>query len=283
VRRAVRARRELRRADARQLGQRREEPLSSTLTSMSNPAAVAPATAQWCLFLDVDGTLLDIAPTPDAVRVEDSLKELLTVTRDALGGALALVSGRSIATLDALFAPHIWPAAGLHGIERRDAMGCVHFAAPDAPSLDLARDALAALAAATPGVLLEDKGRTLALHYRAVPEREAELSREVRAVAGRLGDQYHVLEGNRVLELKPAAATKADAIRAFMREVPFTCRWPIFIGDDLTDLDGFAAVERAGGMSVAVGDRVQAQVRVASPRDVRMLLADLAEGRVAGA
>ncbi len=231
----------------------------------------------------MDGTLLDIAPTPDAVRVEDSLKELLAVTRDALRGALALVSGRTIATLDALFAPHTWPAAGLHGIERRDAMGSVHLAAPDAPSLDFARQALAVLAAATPGVLLEDKGRTLALHYRAVPERAAELRREVRAVAGRLGDQYHVLEGNRVLELKPAAATKADAIRAFMGEAPFAGRWPIFIGDDLTDLDGFAAVERAGGMSVAVGDRVQAQVRVASPRDVRMLLADLAEGRMAGA
>lgn len=279
----MRVRHELRRADARQLGQRREEPLSPTATFASHPAPAAPATTQWCLFLDVDGTLLDIAPTPDAVCVEDSLKELLAVTSDALGGALALVSGRSIATLDALFAPHTWPAAGLHGIERRDAMGSVHVTAPDAPSLDRARDALSALAAATPGVLLEDKGRTLALHYRAVPEREGELRREVRAVAARLGDQYHVLEGNRVLELKPAAATKADAIRAFMGEVPFAGRWPIFIGDDLTDLDGFAAVEQAGGMSVAVGDRVQAQIRVASPRDVRMLLADLAEGRVAGA
>jgi trehalose 6-phosphate phosphatase len=254
--------------------------------SHSDPAPPEPATAPWCLFLDVDGTLLDIAPTPDAVRVEDSLKELLAATSDALRGALALVSGRSIATLDALFAPHTWPAAGLHGIERRDATGSIHFAAPDspdAPALDLAREALAAVVAAAPGALLEDKGRTLALHYRAIPEREAELRRAVRAVADRLGDHYHVLEGNRVLELKPAAATKADAIRAFMGEVPFAGRRPIFVGDDLTDLDGFAAVERAGGISVAVGDRVQAQVRVASPRDVRMLLADLAEGRVSGA
>jgi trehalose 6-phosphate phosphatase len=281
----VRARHELRSADARQLGQRREETLSPTATSISHPVAAPPgtATAPWCLFLDVDGTLLDIAPTPDAVRVEDSLKELLAATSDALRGALALVSGRSIATLDALFAPHRWPAAGLHGIERRDATGSVHLAAPDAPALDVARAALAAVVAAAPGALLEDKGRTLALHYRAIPEREVELRRAVRAVADRLGDQYHVLEGNRVLELKPAAATKADAIRAFMVETPFAGRRPIFVGDDLTDLDGFAAVERAGGMSVAVGDRVQAQVRVASPRDVRMLLADLAEGRVSGA
>jgi trehalose 6-phosphate phosphatase len=281
----MRARHELRSADARQLGQRREETLSPTATSMSHPVPTPPdpATAPWCLFLDVDGTLLDIAPTPDAVRVEDSLKALLAATSDALRGALALVSGRSIATLDALFAPHTWPAAGLHGIERRDATGSVHLAAPDAPALDVAREALAAVVAAAPGALLEDKGRTLALHYRAIPEREAELRRAVRAVADRLGDQYHVLEGNRVLELKPAAATKADAIRAFMGEIPFAGRRPIFVGDDLTDLDGFAAVERAGGMSVAVGDRVQAQVRVASPRDVRMLLADLAEGRVSGA
>jgi len=281
----MRVRHELRSADARRLGRRREETLSPTATSMSHPvpAPPDPATAPWCLFLDVDGTLLDIAPTPDAVRVEDSLKELLAATSDALRGALALVSGRSIATLDALFAPHRWPAAGLHGIERRDATGSVHLAAPDASALGVAREALAAVVALAPGALLEDKGRTLALHYRAIPEREAELRRAVRAVADRLGDRYHVLEGNRVLELKPAAATKADAIRAFMGEMPFAGRRPIFVGDDLTDLDGFAAVERAGGLSVAVGDRVQAQVRVASPRDVRMLLADLAEGRVSGA
>lgn len=241
--------------------------------------APAPQT-HWCLFLDVDGTLLEIAPTPDAVRVEEALKQLLRRVRDALHGAVALVSGRSLEQLDHLFAPERWPAAGLHGLERRGADECVRYAGPGAPALVDARVALTNLASRAPGTLLEDKGRSLALHYRAVPGLEPALRREVRRITARLGDDYHLLEGDRVFEVKPCAATKADAIRAFLAEPPFAGRRPIFIGDDITDLDGFAAVERAGGMSVAVGDRVQALARVASPRDVRALLADLAELRV---
>lgn len=258
-----------------------EEPLSS-IADISNIAPVArpdPAQTPWCLFLDVDGTLLEIAPTPDAVRVEDSLRHLLQGVRKALDDAVALVSGRPLSELDELFAPQHWPAAGLHGLERRDAAGHVHTCGPGANRLDEARREFAALAARTPGVLFEDKGRSLALHYRAAPDQEAPLRRAVQAIAKDLGPEYHLLEGNRVFELKPAAATKAHAILAFMREPPFAGRRPIFVGDDVTDLDGFAAVERAGGLSVAVGDRVQAQVRVASPRDVRAFLADLADRR----
>jgi trehalose 6-phosphate phosphatase len=234
-----------------------------------------------CLFLDVDGTLLDIAPTPDAVVVDAALPALLQQVRDALGGALALVSGRSLEQLDALFAPYSWPAAGLHGLERRDERGQVHRAGDDGPVLDEARLALADVVARAPGALLEDKGRSLAIHYRAAPALEHVLRRELRAIAARLGADFHVLEGRRVLELKPVAATKARAIEEFLAEAPFAGRLPIFIGDDVTDLDGFAAVEAAGGVSIAVGDRVEAMMRVASPRDVRVLLADLAERRVA--
>ena len=228
----------------------------------------------------MDGTLLEIAPTPDAVRVEDSLKDLLARVRTALDGAVALVSGRPLEQLDALFAPEHWPAAGLHGLERRGADERIQFAGPEAASLDHARHAFSEIAQRWPGTLIEDKGRSLALHYRAVPGLEPLLRREVREVAARLGSEYHLLEGNRVFEVKPVAATKADAIRAFLAEPPFAGRRPMFIGDDITDLDGFAAVERAGGISVAVGDRVQALSRVASPRDVRALLADLAERKV---
>ena len=238
------------------------------------------ARTHWCLFLDVDGTLLEIAPTPDAVQVEDSLKSLLLRVRDALDGAVALVSGRPLEQLDALFAPERWPAAGLHGLERRGADRRIRVAAPPAATLAHARVALADLARRSPGTLIEDKGRSLAIHYRAVPALEPWLRREVKQIAARLGDDFHVLEGNRVLEVKPSAATKADAIRAFLAEPPFAGRRPMFVGDDITDLDGFAAVERAGGISVAVGDRVEALSRVASPRDVRALLADLAELRV---
>jgi trehalose 6-phosphate phosphatase len=233
----------------------------------------------WCLFLDVDGTLLEIAPTPDAVRVDDHLTQLLADVTHALDGAVALVSGRAIAALDQLFSPRRWPAAGLHGLERRDAGGQLHRHAPARQRLDRARLAMLYLAARTPGILLEDKGLAIAVHYRAAPEIEPTLRRALSEVAAELAPDYHLFEGKQVFELKPAAATKADAVRAFMNEAPFAGRRPIYVGDDVTDLDGFAAVERVGGLSVAVGDRVQAQVRVASPRDVRALLADLSERR----
>lgn len=239
-----------------------------------------PTSHRWCLFLDVDGTLLDIAATPDRVRVDPALNELLRATSDSLAGAVALISGRSLAQLDALFAPARWTAAGQHGLERRDASGHVHRARLDDSALAAARLAMAAAAAEAPGALLEDKGLALALHYRLAPAFEQQLRRQVSTIARQLGGAFHVQEGRRVLELKPASATKADAIRAFLTETPFAGRRPMFIGDDLTDLDGFAAVERAGGLSVAVGDHVNAMRRVASPRDVRALLADLAEGTV---
>jgi len=261
-------------------------PPEFTLSSTAHPIIagldrLAPRTsANWCLFLDVDGTLLDIAPTPDAVVVDPSLAGLLQRVQDALGGAIALVSGRSLEQLDALFAPNAWPAAGLHGLERRAADGRMHQSGPANPALDAARRSLADVVARAPGALLEDKGRSLALHYRAAPALEHVLRREIRAIAARLGSDFHVLEGRRVLEIKPVAASKARAIEAFLAEIPFAGRRPMFIGDDVTDLDGFAAVEAAGGVSIAVGDRVEAMERVASPRDVRALLADLAEQRV---
>lgn len=248
-------------------------------SSHPEPQPLILARERWCLFLDVDGTLIDIAPTPDAARVAPGLPTLLMDACRALGGALALVSGRPIATLDLLFAPRRWAAAGLHGLERRDATGCLHGAAVAHPGLCEVRDLLVAAVADAPGALLEDKGVTLAVHYRAVPAREPQLRRAVHAAAAQLGAAFHVLEGDHVLEIKPAAANKADAIRAFLAEPPFAGRRPIFVGDDVTDLDGFAVVEGAGGLSVAVGDRVEAQRRVASPRDVHALLADLAEGR----
>jgi trehalose 6-phosphate phosphatase len=240
----------------------------------------APAVDAWCLFLDVDGTLLEIAAAPDQVVVEDSLRALLLDVRRALDGAVALVSGRTLASLDQLFEPDRWPAAGLHGIERRDVGGRVQRCGPDGARLDGARRRLAALAARSPGVLLEDKGRSLALHFRQAPQFEQAVRRAVEHAAADLGPDYRVLRGRQVFELKPAIATKADAVRAFLAEPPFAGRRPIYVGDDVTDLDGFAAVERAGGLSVAVGDQVQAQMRVASPRDVRALLADVAERRV---
>lgn len=232
----------------------------------------------WCLFLDVDGTLLELAPTPDGVRVEPSLRELLSRVNRRLGGAVALISGRTIDDLDRLFEPQRWPAAGVHGLERRDATGRRHVAHEvDSAAVASARERLRDLAARLPGTLVEDKGLAVALHYRQTPHFEHELRRESRAIARAIGADFRLLEGRMVLELRPAGATKVDAIRAFLAEPPFVGRRAIFMGDDITDQDGLAEVERIGGLSVAVGDRVQGMVRAGGPRDVHVFLEELAE------
>jgi len=223
-----------------------------------------------CLFLDVDGTLIEFGPTPDAVHVDAALMQLLHRASVACDGAVALISGRSVAQLDTLFAPRRWPAAGLHGVERRDAFGHVHLHREEhlPPAL---LDALRALERRHPGVRLEDKGRAAALHFRGAGELGAELEQELRQLAVRHGE-LDVQPGSYVLELKPAGITKAHAIEDFLREPPFSGRVPLFAGDDLTDLHGFEAVEGAGGVSIAVGPRVKAMVDVPSPMELRALL-----------
>ena len=227
---------------------------------------------QLCLFLDVDGTLLDIAASPQSVHVDDRLRDLLLRLRVALGGAVALVSGRSLATVDELFALHGWPAAGLHGGERRDASGQTHILAADTARLEPVRAALRHLVDETPGAVLEDKRLALAVHYRSAPEFEWKLRRIVRQCAMQLAPEYHVLDGKCVIEIKPVAASKGRAVRAFLQEPPFVGRLPVFFGDDMTDIDGFACVEEAGGVSIAVGHDLPAMLHLASPREVHALL-----------
>jgi trehalose 6-phosphate phosphatase len=186
---------------------------------------------------------------------------------------VALISGRPLATVDELFALYTWPAAGLHGGERRDAAGQIHIRAADSGRLEPVRAALRRLVASTPGALLEDKEQALAVHYRAAPEFEWKLRRIVRQCALPLAPEYQVLDGKCVVEIKPAAASKGQAIGAFLQEPPFVGRLPVFFGDDITDIDGFTCVEEAGGVSVAVGDDLPAMLHLASPREVRALLA----------
>ncbi|MDP9084502.1 MAG: trehalose-phosphatase [Pseudomonadota bacterium] len=217
---------------------------------------------EWCLFLDVDGTLIELTDSPSETFAGPALKTLLVHVAERLGGALALVSGRSISSLDSLFAPLRLPAAGLHGVERRKATGVMQGASFTDSQLDRARVALQALLSAHPGTSLEDKGRTLAVHFRMAPQFEASLRESMIAISQPLGSNYHIQEGNKVLEIKPRGFTKATAIKAFMSEPPFSGRTPVFVGDDLTDQDGFHFVEERGGISVAVGDRVQGQYGV---------------------
>jgi trehalose 6-phosphate phosphatase len=224
---------------------------------------------QWCVFLDVDGTLIEFTDSPLETRADPGLKALLSNVAERLGGALALVSGRSIEYLDGLFAPLRLPAAGLHGVERRKASGVMHGASFVDTQLDPARAVLKALAIAHPGTLLEDKGRTIAVHFRMAPRSEPAVLETVRAIAAQLGSNYHIQGGNMMLELKPRGFTKASAIKAFMHEPPFSGRKPVFVGDDLTDQDGFRTVEDQGGISIAVGDRVHGQFRLENPKAVR--------------
>jgi trehalose 6-phosphate phosphatase len=209
-------------------------------------------TPDWALFLDVDGTLLPLAETPDAVEVSTRLRAVLRDLVPALGGAVALVSGRPVAGLDRLFDPLRLPTAGLHGLERRDATGRMHKIAADA-DLDDLREPMRAFAAAHPGVLLEDKGPALVLHYRRTPAAGAAARRLVTGLAKKAPGGLRVLDGKMMIEVASPLANKGQAIAAFMDEAPFVGRRPVFVGDDVTDEDGFDAVNKLGGHAIRVG------------------------------
>ena len=206
------------------------------------------------LFLDIDGTLLRIADTPDAVTVQPRTMLLLQKLRPLLDGALALISGRTIAGIDRLFVPLRLPVAGQHGVERRDALGRVHRAAVDAARLRQAGRAIRDFATRHRGLVFEDKGYSIALHYRRAPALSDAAHEVVLAAAGQLGGTFETQQGKMVIELKPAGADKGMAIEEFMREAPFAGRVPVFIGDDVTDEQGFRAVNQFGGHSVKVGE-----------------------------
>ncbi len=234
------------------------------------PAAIAalppppPLTDDVALFLDVDGSLLSFAPRPDAVHVPPALVTRLLELQTRLQGALALISGRSVATLDALFAPAVFSAGGLHGVElRRAGQAPGHTEAP--PALLRARDAALQLVETLPGALVEDKGLAIGLHWRMAPEaRKAETGALLHAFAtGALSGLpgYQLQPGDHVIELRPRHADKGTAILALLDTPPFAGRRPVFAGDDLTDEPGFAAVDAHGGVSVLVGDRAGSVAR----------------------
>jgi trehalose 6-phosphate phosphatase len=231
----------------------------------------------WCLFLDVDGTLLELADSPGGVAVDAALPPLLARLRDAARGAVALVSGRTIENLDRLLDTRGMPVAGLHGCERRDARGVLHVAPVAREQLVELRAGLQRLVARHPGLLLEDKGAGVALHFLKARQLEHELRAEVSLLAAPLVPQFAILDGHAVIEVKPAAHTKGSAVDAYLEEAPFKGRVPIFIGDDTTDYDGFAAVRRHGGLAIAVGSRVKSEWWLPGPAAVRSWLDQLAE------
>jgi trehalose 6-phosphate phosphatase len=236
--------------------------------------ALAPPDSS-AYFFDVDGTLLELRRRPEEVVADEHLRGLLTRLRTAAGGAVALVSGRSIADLDRIFDPLTLPAAGLHGADIRFPDGSRRAARADL--MDEVRPLVASFAASHDGIWLEDKGATLAIHFRERPE----LAGEVLAFLSQFqqGRDLAVQEGKMVVELKSAAHDKGTAIKTLLAQKPFKGRCPLFVGDDLTDEHGFAEVQRAGGIAVRIGVPdvpTEARLHMPHPAYLRERLRELA-------
>ncbi|MFG1396472.1 trehalose-phosphatase [Roseixanthobacter pseudopolyaromaticivorans] len=240
-----------------------------TLASRLDPTRCA-------FFLDVDGTLIDIAPHPDAVMVPASLLHDLSTLQTRAEGALALVSGRAIENLDRLFSPLRLPASGIHGAESRGRAGeGIHTSVLPLPQ-DV-RDALALIADDLDGVMAEDKGASVAMHYRSVPSIGPVLEGLLHTLVDRTLGRLVILPGRLVFEVKHAGHDKGLAIRKFMELPEFVGRTPVFLGDDVTDQAGFAAVSALGGIAISVGRRFPGVHAVLpEPAGVRALIATLA-------
>jgi trehalose 6-phosphate phosphatase len=230
---------------------------------MQTPPRLTPDAA---LFLDFDGTLVAIAETPEAIKVPTALVALLGDLHELLGGALAVVSGRQIDAIDRFLAPLRLPAAGEHGVQRRDAEGQMQ--EQRAPDLTLVLNAANELARVYEGLLVERKHAAIALHYRLAPQLEA-VCRDAMARVIDGQPQLELMHGKFVFEVKPAGINKGVAIDAFMREAPFAGRMPVFAGDDTTDESGFAIVQPRGGVAIKVGSGPSLALhRLDSPRAV---------------
>jgi trehalose 6-phosphate phosphatase len=210
------------------------------------------------LFLDFDGTMVDIAPQPHAVHVPKPLLALLPLLDRYLGGAVAVISGRPIDQIDAFLQPLRLPVAGVHGAERRGADGRLHLL--NTHPLDHVEEAARSLSAQHDGLLVESKRGSLALHYRMAPHLEELCVRTMQdAVAESPG--IALLRGKMVVEAKPGGASKGRAIEDFLGEAPFAGRVPLFIGDDVTDEVGFSTVQRLGGLGIKIGEGTSAAWR----------------------
>ena len=225
------------------------------------------------LFLDFDGTLVELAERPEQVRLDPAVLATLGRLQQCLGGRLALVSGRPIVQLDAMLAPLRLPLAGVHGLERRSADGSLHRHTP--PDLGSVRDAAAQLAGQHPGLWVEEKFGALAVHYRQAPALgplvDAAMAEAVQRCPGTT-----LLKGKMVAEIKPAGVDKGSAVCAFLGEAPFAGHSAVFAGDDVTDEAGFAMVQALGGAGIKVGPGpTAARYRITSPADLHRMLAAL--------
>ncbi len=208
---------------------------------------------QSAILLDIDGTILDIAPSPRQVWVPADLRGTLTRLVDRTGGAVALVSGRTINDIDLIFSPLQFAAVGVHGAEMR-LSGDADVQERIAPLSKGLKRRLATVAELGPGILVEDKGYSLALHYRLAPEKGPAILEAIAKICASVPEErVEILPGKLIVDIKPAAINKGDAVRELMQHPPFAGRRPIFIGDDTTDLPVFGIIPRFGGQAYSVG------------------------------
>ena len=210
------------------------------------------------LFLDLDGTLAAIAARPEDVGPDPKRSVLLRDLGRRLDGRLAVISGRTIAEVDRILDGAVVSVAGVHGLERRWPDGRLERPDPD-PGLKAAWDELAPLVRRFPALLIEDKGLALGVHYRAAPEAEQAVRDTTHLIAAQTG--LVIQTGDKVVELRGLGPRKGDAVGAFMRIAPFAGARPVFVGDDLTDEDGFSAAFALGGEGVLVGPQRQTAAR----------------------
>jgi trehalose 6-phosphate phosphatase len=241
------------------------------------PASLIPHLNETAVLLDIDGTLLDLMPTPREVWVPPGLAKTLNRLLVKTNGALALVSGRSINDIDLIFAPDVFPAVGGHGAEMRIDLDNESVAAHAPPMDKELKRRLAAIAKLSPGILLEDKGYSLALHYRLAPHAEKAIYAAVSLIRADLPNApIEVLPGKCVCEIKHSGFTKASGVRELMTREPFKGRRPFFIGDDVTDETVFAIMPDMDGLAFSVGRRAKGVAgHFDAPSDVREFLTHL--------
>jgi trehalose 6-phosphate phosphatase len=208
---------------------------------------------EWAYFLDIDGTLIELAPSPDEIHVDEQLAHLIERLHAWTGGAVALITGRSIADVDGIFPLKGMAIAGQHGVELRTPDGRLSVHEAPLEGLQAVRTRLAKVIARHPRLLAEFKGVSVALHYRAAPRLAGYAHRLMRKLQSSFLSGYVVQAGKRVVELKPAGKDKGIAISELMQEAPFAGRVPVFLGDDSTDELGFAVVNEMNGHSIKVG------------------------------
>src|ERR1700688_4989855 len=262
---------------------RQDIPSPGSVPANLTAGGLARRLDEFAVLLDIDGTLLDLAPTPREVWVPPGLSKTLGRLLMRTSGALALVSGGSLSDIDLIFAPDQFPAVGGHGAEMRISADS-EAVATHAPPMDKElKRRLAVIAKLSPGILLEDKGYSLALHYRLAPHAEKAIYAAVSLIRADLPNApIEVLPGQCVCEIKQSGFDKATGVRELMTHAPFRGRRPIFIGDDVTDESVFAIMPDLGGLAFSVGRRAQGVTgHFDEPRDVRAWLAHLLDDEAA--